>query len=347
MEKWILPMKFKENMKGILGAAFADYEKSFEEGRFYGLRVNPLKITSQDFKAKEIFDLEDVSWCKEGFYYGEGIRPAKHPYYHGGLYYLQEPSAMSPGAVLCPQMGDKVLDLCAAPGGKTTQLGAALGGTGVLIANDISAGRTKALLKNVELFGIKNCIVMSETPEKLSHTFNGYFDKILVDAPCSGEGMFRKEPDIMKSWHEEMLDFCEKSQKDILENASKMLKSGGMLLYSTCTFSPHENEKTINDFLDRHEEFNLLPIDPALGFDDGNPQWVENGREQLAYTKRLWPHKIKGEGHFLALLHKKEADENTVFVWEGEKVDDRMKFFEEFRAEVLNLEFNGVFSNYE
>lgn len=337
------PAKFIENMKNILGEEFCHYEKSFEEGRFYGLRVNTLKISPEDFKGKNVFDLEGVKWCKEGFYYDEGIRPAKHPYYHAGLYYLQEPSAMSPAAVLRPNKGDKVLDLCAAPGGKTTQLGASLEGTGVLIANDISAGRTKALLKNVELFGITNCVVMSETPEKLSKTFSGYFDKILVDAPCSGEGMFRKEADIIKSWNEDMLEFCQKSQKEILESSAKMLKSGGLLLYSTCTFSPEENEKSINDFLNEHEEFELLPIGKEFGFADGNPNWVEGGREELSYTKRLWPHKIKGEGHFLALLHKKEVDENTVFVCEEEKTDSRMKYFEEFKAEVLNLEFNGVF----
>ncbi|HCT65713.1 MAG TPA: SAM-dependent methyltransferase [Lachnospiraceae bacterium] len=338
-----LPEKFVENMKNILGTDFEDYEKSFEEGRFYGLRVNTLKISAEEFKAKGIFDLKNVTWCRDGFYYDEGIRPAKHPYYHAGLYYLQEPSAMSPAEVLKPKKGDKVLDLCAAPGGKTTQLGASLGGTGVLIANDISAGRTKALLKNVELFGITNCIVMSETPEKLSKSFGGYFDKILVDAPCSGEGMFRKEPDVMKSWNEDMLEFCQKSQRDILESSAKMLKRGGLILYSTCTFSPQENEKSINDFLTEHEEFELLPIDKEFDFANGNPDWVDGGRAELVYTKRLWPHKIKGEGHFLALLHKKEADENTLFVWEEEKTDDRMKYFEEFKAEVLDVQFCGIY----
>lgn len=338
-----LPVKFIENMKEILGGTYEAYVKSFEEGRLYGLRVNTLKITPEDFRAKGIFELEQVRWCKEGFYYHEGVRPAKHPYYHAGLYYLQEPSAMSPGAVLNVKAGDKVLDLCAAPGGKTTQLGADLKGTGVLVANDISAGRTKALLKNVELLGIKNCMVTSETPEKLSRTFKNYFDKILVDAPCSGEGMFRKEPDVMKSWNEEMLQFCQKSQKDILESSAKMIRSGGVLLYSTCTFSPDENEKTINNFLDSHQEFELIPIDNTLGFDDGNPQWVEKGRDSLVYTKRLWPHKIKGEGHFLALLHKKDADENTDFAWEKEKVDARMKHFEEFKTAVLNIDFNGIY----
>ena len=182
-----LPLKYTEKMKMLLGAEFDEYMASFDDSRFYGLRINTLKLSAEEFEKKNIFNLKRVNWCDTGFYYEENARPAKHPYYHAGLYYLQEPSAMSSAEVLPIEEGDRVLDLCAAPGGKTTQLAAKMNGTGVLVSNDISAGRTKALVKNVELMGIKNAIVTSETPEKLASKFEGYFSKILVDAPYSGE----------------------------------------------------------------------------------------------------------------------------------------------------------------
>ena len=186
-----LPLKYTETMKALLGEEYDAYLASFDEERFYGLRVNTLKLSAEEMAARGVFSLRPVPWCETGFYYDVAERPAKHPYYHAGLYYLQEPSAMSPAATLPIEKGDRVLDLCAAPGGKTTQLGARLGGTGLLVANDISAGRAKTLLKNVELAGIRNAIVMSETPERIAERLPNFFDKILVDAPCSGEGMFR------------------------------------------------------------------------------------------------------------------------------------------------------------
>lgn len=198
---------------------------------------------------------------------------------------------MSPAATLPIGEGDRVLDLCAAPGGKTTQLGARLGGTGLLVANDISAGRAKTLLKNVELAGIRNAIVMSETPERIAERLPHFFDKILVDAPCSGEGMFRKEPDMVKSWDAEMLAFCRSEQAKILEACAPMLKAGGMLLYSTCTFSPEENEKSIGNFLERHPEFELMPIAKKNGFAEGLAPYTD--------CARLYPHRLKGEGLYL------------------------------------------------
>ena len=300
-----LPLKYTETMKALLGEEYDAYLASFDEERFYGLRVNTLKISAEEMAARGVFSLRPVPWCETGFYYDGAERPAKHPYYHAGLYYLQEPSAMSPAATLPIEKGDRVLDLCAAPGGKTTQLGARLGGTGLLVANDISAGRAKTLLKNVELAGIRNAIVMSETPERIAERLPNFFDKILVDAPCSGEGMFRKEPDMVKSWDAEMLAFCRSEQAKILEACAPMLKAGGMLLYSTCTFSPEENEKSIGNFLERHPEFELMPIAKKNGFAEGLAPYTD--------CARLYPHRLKGEGHFLALFRKKEtADEPVV-----------------------------------
>ena len=253
-----VPVKYTK--QSLLGAEYGAYLDSLEQERFFGLRANTLKISPETLAEKGLFRIAPVPWCAEGFYYDGKERPAKHPYYHAGLYYLQEPSAMTPAAALPVSKGDRVLDLCAAPGGKTTQLAAKLGRTGVLFANDVSAGRAKTLLKNVELAGIRNAVVLSERPERLAEKFPGFFDKILVDAPCSGEGMFRKEPEMVKSWNDAMLDFCRKEQAKILEACAGLLCSGGLLLYSTCTFSLEENEESISVFLQNHPEFRTHPI---------------------------------------------------------------------------------------
>lgn len=323
-----LPLEYTEKMKTLLGAEFVEYLASFDAGRFYGLRANTLKISPKELREKRLFGVEAVPWCAEGFYYDGTERPAKHPYYHAGLYYLQEPSAMSPAVILPINAGDKVLDLCAAPGGKATQLAARLGGTGLLFANDISAGRAKTLLKNIEMAGIRNAVVTSETPERLAARLPQFFDKILVDAPCSGEGMFRKEPDMVKSWDEKMLAFCQMEQAKILDACAALLKPGGLLLYSTCTFAPEENEKSIGDFLEKYPEFSLLPIEKAHGFAPGLAPY-----EACA---RLYPHKLQGEGHFLALLQKSAALEQTAEIpaTEGEWTK-QMEPFAAFVREIL------------
>lgn len=330
-----LPIQYTEKMQKLLGEEYPEYLESFEDSRNFGLRVNLLKLTPEAFCDKSAFPLTPVPWCNEGFYYAGDQRPAKHPYYHAGLYYLQEPSAMSPGAILPIQPGEKVLDVCAAPGGKSTQLGAKLQGEGLLVANDISAGRAKALLKNIELFGIRNSIVMSEPPERLKERLPNYFDKILIDAPCSGEGMFRKEPDMVKSWNEEMLSFCQKEQAGILEACAEMLRPGGMMLYSTCTFGVEENEKSIAEFLERHQEFSLIPIAKQYGF--------SSGIGELQQCARLYPHKIKGEGHFLALMQKTgEGNQGIISEEVGEQEKDILPFLE-FEKEVLKTKLDGTF----
>ena len=245
---------------------------------------------------------------------------------------------MTPGAMIPIEKGDFVLDICAAPGGKTTQLAARLGGTGLLISNDISAGRTKALLKNVEISGITNAIVMSEPPKKLAERFGGFFDKILIDAPCSGEGMFRKEPDMVKSWNEELLTFCREQQADILEHCASMLKTGGMILYSTCTFAKMENEDSIQTFLDNHPEFTLVPLEKNWGF--------VPGCEPLTECVRLYPHKIKGEGHFLALLQKTGEPTPCSTPTEAGIGEKELEPFRQFAKETLTGKWKGTFQIY-
>ena len=207
--------------------------------------------------------------------------------------------------------GERVLDLCAAPGGKATELGAKLNGSGVLIANDLSNSRARGLLKNIELFGIGNVLVLSEEPGKLVNYFPEYFDKILIDAPCSGEGMFRKDRKMVKAWEEHGPEFFVKIQRSIITQAAQMLKPGGMLLYSTCTFSPEEDEGSIAWFLQEHPDFHLVEVDDDKDLcgchciDHGHPEWAD-GNLELEKTVRIWPHLADGEGHFLALLVKGE-----------------------------------------
>lgn len=304
-----LPIAFEEKMRSLLHEEYADYVKCFEDVRHYGLRVNTNKITVEEFLKIAPWDLEPIPWIHNGFYYdGESVQPAKHPYYFAGLYYLQEPSAMTPADRLPVEPGDKVLDVCAAPGGKATELGAKLEGEGVLIANDISSSRAKGLLKNLELFGIGNMMVLSEEPGKLMEYFRGYFDKILIDAPCSGEGMFRKDKKMVKAWEEHGPEFFSKIQRSIITQAAYMLKPGGMLLYSTCTFDPSENEQTIEYLLDEYPEFEICDIRPYEGFAKGMPEAGNSGNQELSRTVRIFPHRMQGEGHYLALLKKGHCD---------------------------------------
>ena len=305
------PKQYEENMKALLTEeGFASYAATFERPCRQGLRVNTLKISAEDFlKRKEKegkSGLKQVPWCDTGFYYeGETTEYSKHPDYAAGLYYLQEPSAMAPAAILPVKEGDRVLDLCAAPGGKSTYLAARLGRSGVLFSNDISPSRAKALLKNLELMGTVQAVVLSETPYNLSRRFSEQFDKILVDAPCSGEGMFHKEPVIMKNWEQYGNEYYAKLQREILSSAYQLLKKGGQLLYSTCTFSPMEDEQMILDFLKEHPDMSLCPIEKVGGMEDGHPEWTTNPEmADLQKTARFWPHKLEGQGHFAALLQK-------------------------------------------
>ena len=239
-----------------------------------------------------------VPWVSQGFYYDASVwRPAKTPYFHAGMFYLQEASAMTPGDVIPVKPGDRVLDLCAAPGGKSTQVAARLAGEGVLYANDISASRAQALLKNLEMAGVPNIFVTAETPEKLAERFPSYFDAILVDAPCSGEGMIRKDAAMFRDWLAKGPSFYQPIQAQILRTAATMLKPGGHLLYSTCTFSREEDEDNVISFLEDTPEMELVPIPLRPGFSEGF----------LEGSIRLWPHHTRGEGHFLALMRKKGA----------------------------------------
>ena len=308
-----LPENFKMKMKELLGDELDSFLDCYNEKHNAGIRVNTLKLSPERFAGISPVEVTKVPWIKNGFYYDESDRASKHPYYYAGLYYIQEPSAMTPASLLPVQPGDRVLDLCAAPGGKTTELGAKLKGSGVLVCNDISNSRAKALLKNVELFGIRNAVVISEAPAKLEDSFCGYFDKILVDAPCSGEGMFRKSHAIIKNWEQYGTGYYAKLQRQILPSAVKMLKAGGYMIYSTCTFSVEEDEGTLKWLLEEYPDMEVLETADITapgfeGFAHARPE-LADGPGEIAGALRLYPHRIKGEGHFVALLKKKAGDD--------------------------------------
>ena len=288
----MLPELFLKRMEMQLGPEYPEYLASLERPRAVALRFNP-----QKGKAPELpFVTAPVPWEPLGCYYEPTARPGLHPYHDAGVYYLQEASAMAPAVLLNPQPGERILDLCAAPGGKTTQIAGKMGGQGLLVCNEIHPKRAKILSQNVERMGISNALVLNEAPATLAQRFPGFFDRILVDAPCSGEGMFRKEAAAVADWTEELVDMCARRQGEILDAAAKMLRPGGRLVYSTCTFASREDEEAVASFLARHPDFAPEKVD-APWFTPG-----ENG------SFRLWPHKLLGEGHFAAVLRRMDGN---------------------------------------
>lgn len=354
-----LPELFTRKMQKLLGDEYEAFVKSYETERVQGLRFNTLKgsLEEMEEKCREKFGLVPVTWCKEGYYYQAETRPGKHPYHEAGVYYIQEPSAMSVVALLDPKPGDRVLDLCAAPGGKTTHIAERLCGEGLLVSNEIHPARAKILSQNVERMGIANAVVTNEDSAKLKKYFPEYFDKMVVDAPCSGEGMFRKDEQARVHWSEENVRICAERQREILDNAAEMLKPGGSLVYSTCTFSPEEDEDGIASFLERHPEFSVAKAGADVnlsGLSAGCPEWSSRKLPELADTFRIWPHKAEGEGHYLALLVKRGAEnaeetearsgrkknrQSSVKSWNDKT---GLKALEECLQEILSGEMSGM-----
>ena len=302
----MIPAEFLNRMQTMLGSEYEDFLNSYDRPLQKGLRFGH-KADGRDLTLP--FDLTPVPWAPRGFSYQPEYRPGKHPYHEAGLYYLQEPSAMAPAALLHPSPGDRVLDLCAAPGGKATQLADFLNGKGLLVCNEIHPKRAKILSRNIERMGIANALVLNMHPRDLETLFINFFDKILVDAPCSGEGMFRKEAASVTDWSLETVLMCAARQKEILCSAAAMLRPGGTLCYSTCTFSPEENEGVMAWFLEEYPEFSPVETE-APWFAPAHPEWAKPENPQLRHGFRLWPHKLAGEGHFIMLLQK-QNDENT------------------------------------
>lgn len=279
-----LPKEFEIRMQDMLGDAYPAFVRSYEKNEMKALRVNTLKGSVEEFLEKAPFfertNIRKVPWECSGFYFDENTPFGKHPFHEAGVYYIQEPSAMTPVSYLEAQPKEKILDLCAAPGGKSTQIASYMKNEGILICNEIHPVRAKILSENIERMGIRNALVTNETPQRLSEVFGEYFDRILVDAPCSGEGMFRKNEEARREWSLENVKLCADRQDEILDCADLMLRAGGRLVYSTCTFAPEEDEGSVARFLMRHPEYEIVK------------------------TEKLFPHLIDGEGHYLAVLQK-------------------------------------------
>lgn len=305
-----LPPRFVERMRDLLGEDAGRLVQALTEAPVAGLRVNTGKLTPDAFRRLSPWALEPVPWCTAGFVLADAARPGKHPFHAAGLYYLQEPSAMSVVEALDVQPGHLVLDLAAAPGGKATHITAKLAGTGVLVANEMVASRIKPLGENLERCGVTNAILVNEEPARLVDRLGPAFDRVLLDAPCSGEGMFRKSPAAIREWSPEHVAGSAARQAKILIDAARLVRPGGLLLYSTCTFAPEENEVRIAAFLASHPGWTLEDVPKSGGMEPARPEWSGTASPPpLERAARLWPHLVTGEGHFLALLRAPAGDE--------------------------------------
>jgi NOL1/NOP2/sun family putative RNA methylase len=309
-----LPPDFLLSMQRLLQDEYPAFLKVYSSPAASGLRANTLKISPDDLAERLPYKLRSVPWCPAGFLLPDTLSsgqtpPGKHPYHAAGLYYLQEPSAMAVAELLDPQPGERVLDLCAAPGGKSTQLAARMAGSGLLVANETHPKRVWELAENMERWGARNLVVLNDSPARFAKQLPDFFDRVLVDAPCSGEGMFRKSESALRDWSPELVQSCAIRQSAILDDAARLTRPGGRLVYSTCTFNPQENEQTVAGFLLKHPDFELTPVKPLPSFDPGRPGWVKQGHSlPLERTVRLWPHISEGEGHYIAVLHRKLSD---------------------------------------
>ncbi len=303
-----LPEEFCDRMRAMLKTEYDSFMASYEAGSHRSLRVNTLKDSVGAFvdRYSRRFGLEPVPWEETGFYYDEVSRPGRHPLHRAGAFYIQEASAMAPVALGEVREGEKVLDLCAAPGGKSTQIACRLGGTGLLVANEIVTSRARILSGNIERMGVTNALVTSESPEKFEGVFEDVFDAVFVDAPCSGEGMFRKDEEAVSQWSPGQVAACARRQSLILDSARKMTAPGGRIIYSTCTFAPEEDELMIASFLSDHPDFSLERPRKAGMFSPGLTGEI-GAPEGMADCVRVFPHRNRGEGHFIAVLRKEEG----------------------------------------
>lgn len=348
-----LPKEFCDRMKSLLGDEYNDYINSLEQPPIKAFRVNTDKISLEDFEKLNIFGNRKIPYVENG-YYLDYNKIGNHPYHHAGMIYVQEPAAMAPAECLEINPEWKILDMCAAPGGKSTQLKLKLGEDGVLVSNEIIPSRCKILTGNIERLGLHNVVTTCMDTARLAKTFPKTFDMIMVDAPCSGEGMFRKEQIAIDEWSSDNVKKCAVRQTEILENAVKMLKDGGYIVYATCTFSLEENEMMIDSFLQNHPEFEIVPIRNTVANYSQDSIFFDGCKcKNIKYARRFYPHKSTGEGQFMAVLKNcdkpyadfcKPAGKTTVENIVFEFLDDVLTDYKRENVRMYNgnpVYFNG------
>lgn len=329
-----LPLEYSERIKLLLGDEFESYISSLDCPPVRAFRVNTEKITIDEFNKINIFSNDRIPYVENGFYF-EYDKIGNHPYHHAGMIYVQEPAAMAPAECIDINPDWKILDMCAAPGGKSTQLKNKLGEKGVLVSNEIIPSRCRILTGNIERLGLHNCVVTCMNTDKLAKTFPKMFDLVMCDAPCSGEGMFRKDETAIDEWSTENVTMCSERQAEILDNASKLVANGGYIIYATCTFSVEENEITVDNFLKNHPDFELIPVNENVKLNTSDGIRFEGCEcDNIHYTRRFYPHKNKGEGQFMAVLHNtlEQSHEGLNHKNQVYKID---KILEEFLDETL------------
>lgn len=333
-----LPLRYTERMNALLGDEYESYIKALSEEPVKGFRVNTDKISLEDFEKINEFSNEKIPYVENG-YYLQYDKVGNHPYHHAGMIYVQEPGAMAPAECIDIEPHWKILDMCAAPGGKSTQLKNKLGEKGVLVSNEIIPSRCKILTGNVERLGLKNTVTTCMDTKRLAKIFPDTFDMIMVDAPCSGEGMFRKEEIAVEEWSPENVKMCAARQRDILENAAKALKDGGYIVYATCTFSLEENEMTVDTFLSEHPEFEIVPVKEEVKNNTCHGIHFDGCKcENIHFARRFYPHKSRGEGQFMAVLHNKN---------EGCNIPSTKPVKKEKTDKVVTDFLNSVLTDYE
>ncbi|AVK62980.1 RNA methyltransferase [Lactobacillus sp. CBA3606] len=331
-----LPAEFITKYQKLLGPAAPAFFAAFDEPVEKGFRVNPEKAVTPAMRAKMA---DPIAYSEIGYYGKVNGNSLEHL---AGAVYSQEPSAMTVGEVARPELNERVLDLCAAPGGKTTHLLSYLKQTGLLVTNEINPKRVTALGDNVERYGARNAVIMNETPAHLAQALPHFFDRILVDAPCSGEGMFRKDPDAMQYWSPEYPAECATRQREILTETVKMLRPGGHLIYSTCTFAPEEDEQMIAWLLATYPALALEPIEKSAGMVAAKPEWADNNPE-LAKAVRLFPHLVRGEGHFIAkLVYRDETKVKPVKVVRDSLTPAQRQLWHQFLTQLQVTDFPAL-----
>ena len=333
-----LPAEYIDRMKKLLGDEFDEYLNALNEPPVRAFRVNTEKISSDEFEKINIFSNSKIPYVDNG-YYLEYDKIGNHPYHHAGMIYVQEPGAMAPAECIDINPDWKILDMCAAPGGKSTQLRNKLGKNGILVSNEIIPSRCKILTGNIERLGLKNTVTTCLDSSKIAKAFPKTFDLIMVDAPCSGEGMFRKEEIAIDEWSVENVLKCAERQGEILENAALALKNGGYIIYATCTFSLEENEMTIDSFLNKHPDFEIVPVKQTVINSTSDGIIFDGCRcENISFARRFYPHKSKGEGQFMAVLHNtlEHSSENN-------KISSKPQKIEKIVFDFLD----GVLENYD